>query len=522
MSAPGPGDGTDGTDGTDRTGGTGGGVALASPAGRWVLACAVLGSGMVLLDGTVVSIALPRIGEDLGVTLATLQWTLNGYLLTLAGLILLGGSLGDRYGRRRVFVTGVLWFAAASALCGIARDGGTLIAARALQGVGGALLTPGSLALVQATFRPDDRARAVGAWSGLGGVATAVGPFLGGWLVDGPGWRWIFLINVPIAALVAAIALRHVPESRDRAAAGSFDVGGAALAALCLTGVTYALIAGSGSPSAAAITLPAVGGVACGALFVAVERRRAHPMLPLGLFASRLFTSMNVVTLCLYAAIGGVFFILPVQLQIAAGYSALRAGVATLPLTVLMLLLSARAGALAQRVGPRLPLTVGPLVTAAGLLLLTRVGPGTVSYWTDVLPAVIVQGLGMSLFVAPLTATVLASVDVDHSGVASGVNNAAARVAQLLAVAALPLLAGLSSDAYRSPGAVNSAFSTAMVICAALCAAASALAWLLVPRRTSLAGPPGPPPRATPECAHHCALPAPPLEPGAGASAPER
>lgn len=491
------------------------GVRLASPAGRWVLACSVLGSGMAMLDGTVVNIALPRIGEDLGVTLAALQWTVNGYLLTLAGLILLGGGLGDRYGRRRVFVVGVVWFALASALCGTARNGEMLIAARVLQGVGGALLTPGSLALVQSTFRPEDRAKAVGAWSGLGGVAGAVGPFLGGFLVDGPGWRWIFLVNLPVAAVVVAIAVRHVPESRDRTASGGFDVRGAALAALTLAGVTYALIAASGHPSWPAVVAPAVAGVGFAVAFVRTEARREHPMLPLSVFSSRLFTAMNVVTLCLYAAIGGVFFVLPAQLQIAAGYSALRSGLATLPVTLLMLLLSAPAGALAQRIGPRVPLTVGPLVTAAGLLLLTRVGPGTASYPLDVLPAVTVQGLGMSLFVAPLTATVLASVDVDHAGIASGVNNAAARVAQLLVVAALPLAVGLSDQAYHSPHRVDTAFGKAMVVCAGLCALAAVLAFLLVPPHAlEEAEEAGRAPCAHPECRTNCGFSAPPLEPG--------
>jgi EmrB/QacA subfamily drug resistance transporter len=490
-----------------------GGLRLASPAGRWVLACAVLGSGIALLDATIVTIALPRIGEDLDAPLADLQWTVNGYLLTLAGLILLGGGLGDRYGRRKVFAIGVVWFALASALCGAAPNTAVLIAARALQGVGGALLTPGSLALVQSSYRPEDRARAVGAWSGLGGVAGAVGPFLGGWLVDGPGWRWIFLVNLPLAAIVVAIAVRHVPESRDRTASGSFDVRGATLAALCLAGITYTLIAASGDPSPLSLAVPAVAGVACGVAFLRTERRRPNPMLPLSVFGSRLFTSMNLMTLCLYAAIGGVFFVLPVQLQVAAGYSALRAGLATLPVTVLMLLLSAPAGALAQRIGPRLPLTVGPLVMAGGLLLLIRLSPDSSSYVLDVLPAVFVLGLGMSLFVAPLTATVLASVEVDHAGIASGVNNAAARVAQLLVVAALPLAIGLSDQAYRSPQKVDDAFGSAMVICAGLCALAGLLAFVLVPPQ-ALREEAGEPKAARPECVAHCSVTAPPLEPG--------
>lgn len=486
------------------------GVRLASRRGRWVLACSVLGSGMAMLDGTVVNIALPRIGVDLHASLAALQWTVNGYLLTLAGLILLGGGLGDRYGRRKVFTIGVVWFALASALCGITQDSATLIAARALQGVGGALLTPGSLALVQSTFHPDDRATAVGAWSGLGGVAGAVGPFLGGYLVDGPGWRWIFLINLPIAAVVVAIAMRHVPESRDQGATGSFDILGAALAALCLAGLTCALISASGHPDWIQVVATAVAGLVFGVAFVRVERRREHPMLPLSIFSSRLFTSMNVVTLCLYGAIGGVFFILPVQQQIAAGFSPLRAGFATLPLTVLLLLLSAPAGGLAQRIGPRPLLTLGPVVTAAGLLLLTRVGPGSSAYFTDVFPAVVVQGVGMSMVVAPLTATVLASVAVDHAGIASGVNNAAARVAQLLAVAALPLAIGLSIQAYRSPSAVDTSFSRAMWICAGLCGIAA----VLIPAG-ALREDDGRP-RTQPACRTHCGFPAPPLEPDTG------
>ncbi|MGW8376735.1 DHA2 family efflux MFS transporter permease subunit [Streptomyces sp. ODS28] len=493
-------------------GGRAGSVRLASAPGRWALSASVLASGMALLDGTIVNVALPTIGRDLDASLAVLQWTVSAYMLTLAGLILLGGGLGDRFGRRRVFLTGVVWFAAASALCGAAPDSGVLIAARALQGVGGALLTPGSLALVQSTFRAEDRAKAVGAWSGLGGVAGAVGPFLGGWLVDGPGWRWIFLINLPLAAVVVLIALRHVPESRDTGATGRFDTLGAGLAALSLAGVTYALIQAAGGFTPATVLVPAVLGVLAGFAFVRVELRRPNAMVQPELFSSRLFTSVNVVTLCLYAAIGGVFFILPVQLQIAAGYSALEAGLATLPVTLLMLLLSARSGALAQRIGPRLPLTLGPLITATGLLLMRRIGPGSSSYAVDVLPAVVVQGLGMSLFVAPLTATVLASVEVSRSGIASGVNNAAARTAQLLIVALLPLAVGLSGRAYTSPSAVDRGFGTAMLICAGLCVAGAALAFSLVGSRCL-----EPTPEhevAHPECTRQLGFSSPALEPG--------
>src|SRR4051794_35446131 len=334
-------------------------VRLASPQGKWILLTTVLGSSMALLDSTVVNVALPAIGRDLDADLAALQWTVNAYMLTLAGLILLGGTLGDRYGRRKVFVVGVVWFAAASLLCGLAPNAGVLVAARALQGVGGALLTPGSLALIQASFHLDDRGRAVGLWSGFGGIGAAVGPFVGGWLVDGPGWRWVFLLNVPLALICAPIAVRHVPESADGRSHGRFDVLGAALCALSLALVTYALIEAHHGSFVVALT--ATAGVAAGVAFVYVEKHRPDPMLPLDIFASRQFTAVNLVTLCVYAAFGGFFFLPALQLQVVAGYSPLAAGTALLPTTALMLLFSARSGALADRIGPRVPLTVGPL-----------------------------------------------------------------------------------------------------------------------------------------------------------------
>ncbi|MFB7636043.1 MFS transporter [Streptomyces sp. NPDC056149] len=488
-----------------------GGIRLASPQGRWVLTTTVLGSGMAMLDSTVVNVALPRIGADLNTDLAVLQWTVTAYMLTLSSLILLGGSLGDRYGRRRVFVIGVVWFAVASLLCGMAPNAGVLVASRALQGIGGALLTPGSLALIQAVFHPDDRARAVGAWSGLGGVAAAVGPFVGGWLVDGVGWRWVFFLNVPLAVACVPIALRHVPETRERGAAGArgFDVPGAVLGALALAGVSYALIAAPGRGASPGVLVPALLGLLLGAAFLRVERRRADPMLPPQIFAIRQFTAVNAVTVCVYAAFGGFFFLSVLQLQVVAGYSALQAGTALLPTTVLMLLLSARSGELGQRIGPRIPLTVGPLLCAAGMLLMTRVGPGA-TYVTDVLPALVVLGAGMVTLVAPLTATVLASVDVDRAGLASGINNAAARAAGLMAVAALPLLAGMSPEAYRSPPAFAAAFRRAMPLCALVLLVGALIAWLTV-RRTA----PQPPeePSHT-ECTYHCGMTSPPLDPG--------
>ncbi|MFE2419781.1 MFS transporter [Streptomyces hokutonensis] len=481
-------------------------VRLASPQGKWILLTTVLGSSMAMVDSTVVNVALPRIGRDLNADLAALQWTVNAYMLTLAGLILLGGSLGDRYGRRKIFVLGVVWFAAASLLCGLAPNAGILIAARALQGIGGALLTPGSLALIQASFHPDDRAKAVGLWSGFGGIGAAVGPFLGGWLVDGPGWRWVFLINVPMALVCAPIAVRHVPESADGRAHGRFDVLGAALGAIALALVTYALIEASDG-SLVVVIVTAVAGVAAGVAFVYVEKRSPDPMMPPGIFASRQFTAVNLVTLCVYAAFSGFFFLTALQLQVVAGYSALEAGTALLPTTALMLLFSARSGELAQRIGPRIPLTVGPLLCAAAMLLMVRVGPDA-SYLTDVVPALLVMGSGMVILVAPLTATVLASVDTARAGLASGINNAAARAAGLIAIAALPLLAGMGAEAYRSATAFDHAFDRAMGWCAGVLVVGSILACATVRR-------PAPDCRR-PECITHGSITAPPLEPRLG------
>ncbi len=477
-------------------------VRLGSSRGRWILLTTVLGSSMAMLDSTVVNVALPRIGRDLNASLGALQWTVNAYMVTLAGLILLGGSLGDRYGRRRIFVLGVVWFAAASLLCGIAPNSVLLIAARALQGVGGALLTPGSLALIQASFHPDDRSRAVGLWSGFGGIGAAVGPFLGGWLVSGPGWRWVFLLNVPLALLCAPVALRHVPESADENAHGRFDVLGAVLGALSLALLTYALIEAQGGT--AAVVVSAVLGLAAAAAFVYVERHRPDPMLPPDVFASRQFTAVNLVTLCVYAAFGGFFFLTALQLQVAVGWSPLVAGTALLPTTILMLLFSSASGALSDRTGPRLPLTVGPLLCAVAMLLMLRVGPGA-NYLTDVLPALLVMGAGMVTLVAPLTATVLASVDTARAGVASGINNAAARAAGLVAVAALPLLAGMGPDAYRSASAFDASFDRAMPICAGVLVLGSVLAFFLVTGRPTAGC-------QHPERHTHCSLTAPPLE----------
>jgi len=437
------------------------------PAGRWVVLATVLGSGLTFLDATVVNVALPQIGEDLDADLGDLQWTLNGYTLTLASFILLGGSLGDRFGRRRIFVAGTIWFGLASALCAAAPTVEVLVLARALQGVGGALLTPGSLAIISASFAGEDRSRAIGAWSGLGGIAGAAGPFVGGWLIEVGSWRWVFLANVPLAAVVVLVAVRHVPESFDPTASHRLDLPGAALGALGLAGITYASIAAGERGLDPLVVATGTAGVLALLAFVLVERRSDHPLVPPSLFASRQFTVTNVVTFVIYAAFGAVFFLVVLELQVVAGFSPLAAGTAMLPVTLLLLLLSSRSGALASRIGPRLPMSVGPLLAAVGLLLMMRIGPDA-SYLTDVLPGVVVFGLGLSLLVAPLTATVLAAAPPEHAGAASGVNNAVARTGSLLAVAMLPALVGLTGDVYRDPEAFDSGFKMAILICAGL------------------------------------------------------
>jgi EmrB/QacA subfamily drug resistance transporter len=470
-----------------------------------VLLATVLGSGMAGLDATVVNIALPRIGTDLGTGLSGLQWTVNAYTLTLAGFLLLGGSLGDRSGRRRMFVTGVVWFAAASALCALAPTSAALIGARALQGVGGALLTPGSLAIIEASFCPEDRSAAIGAWSGLGGVAIAIGPFLGGWLVEAVSWRLIFLINLPLAALVVWVAVRHVPESRDPNATGPLDVPGAALAAVGLAGVIYALTEADKGWGAPAVVIAGLGGVVALAAFVVREGSAPNPMLPLEVFRSQQFTAANLVTFVVYAALGGSLFLLPIQLQRVVGFSPLKAGTAVIPITIVMLLLSARAGRLAQRIGPRLPMTAGPIVASVGLALLVRIGAGS-TYAGAVFPAVLVFALGLSLTVAPLTATVLAAASEEHAGVASAVNNDVARVAGLVAVAGLPIVAGISASAYADPVAFSRGFHHAVAITATVCALGGILAWATIRR-------PGPVPVLEAPTSH-CAVDATPLRAG--------
>jgi EmrB/QacA subfamily drug resistance transporter len=438
-------------------------IAAGTAQGRWVLTAAVLGSSMALLDGTVVNVALRTIGEDLDASVAQLQWVVNAYLLTLASLILVGGSLGDRLGRRRVFLVGVAWFTAASVLCAVAPGPGLLITARLVQGVGAALLTPGSLAVIQASFRPADRAAVIGRWAGLGGIAAAAGPLLGGWIIDVASWRWLFWLNVPLGIAVLLVTARHVPESRDPEAAGRFDAPGAGLAVLGLGGLTYALVESGTSYAVPAAAVGVVGLVA----FLAVQHRSAAPLMPLGLFRERVFSVANAMTLLVYGALGAVTFFLVLQLQSALGYSPLQAGVATIPITVMLLFFSSRAGAVGARIGPRLPMSIGPMLCALGSLMLSRVAQGS-GYLGGVLPGLLVFSVGLVTLVAPLTATVLAAAPDRLAGVASGVNNAVARTGSLLAVAALPALVGIGGDDYQQPAIFTDGYAQAMLVCAGL------------------------------------------------------
>ncbi|WP_134766112.1 MFS transporter [Nocardioides sp. 1609] len=474
-------------------------LTLSSGPGRWVLLATILGSALAGIDATVVNVALPALGDDLGADFAALQWTVTAYALTLASFILLGGTLGDRFGRRRVFVVGVVWFALASLACGLAKDVGTLVAARAVQGIGAALLTPGSLAILQVSFRPADRARAIGAWSGLGGVATAIGPLLGGWLVDTVSWRWVFLVNLPLAVVVVWLAARHVPETRDPAAAGTpIDWAGGLVGALALAGATYALIESGGG---AAVVAGVVGALAAVG-FVLRERRARYPILPLGVFRTAQFSAVNAVTFLVYGGFGVVFFLLVVQLQEVAGFGPVAAGSALLPVTALMLLLSPRSGALAARIGPRLQMSLGPLVAAGGLLLLSRIGADA-GYLVDVLPGVVVFGLGLAIMVAPLTAAALGAAPDEHVGMASGVNNAVARTGGLIALAAVPVLAGVSDG-------VGDGFARALWISAGVLVVAGGVAALAV-RNDVLEPDDAAPPDEAVHHLPHCAVGGPPL-----------
>ncbi len=446
-----------------------GSVRLASAQGRWLLSAMILGSGMAFLDGSVVGLALPAMTSDLETGAAGAQWIVNAYTLTLAALILVGGSLGDRLGRRRVFVTGVTGFAAASVLCALAPTIEVLVAARGLQGVGAALLTPGSLAIISASFAPEDRGPAIGVWSGLAGVTTAIGPLVGGWLVDTTGWRGIFWLNIPLAVLVVWLAVKHVPETtgdQER-----IDYEGAALTALGLAALTYGLVAESWVWSA--------GGVVLLVAFILHQRVAPHALVPLSLFADRVFTAANICTFAIYGALATSSFLLVQQLQYVSGFTPLVAGLASLPLTIIMLLFAGRAGALGTRFGPRWPMTFGPLIAAAGLLLMLRID-AEASFWTDVVPASVLFGIGITVLVAPLTTAVLAAAPMEQTGIASGINNAVARTGSLLAVAAIPPIAGISGRDFADPAVFGPGFETGTLICAGMLLAASICAVLLI------------------------------------------
>ena len=407
---------------------------------RLILVACILGTTVVTVDSTAINVALPAIAEDLGGGLAGQQWTANAYLVTLASLLLIGGSLGDMLGERRIFIAGVGGFGVTSMLCALAPTIETLVAARALQGVSGALLTPAALAVIVRTFPAEERGRAVGAWTAWGGIGTVLGPVVGGQLVDAASWRWIFAINVPIVLGTLLLVARTIPADAPRRAGARIDVLGALLCAVGLAGITYGLIEqplrGFGDPVVAGAL---AGGVALFGAFIAYERRAPTAMLPLGLFTRRNFTVGNVETFAMYGGLGVVFFLLVLFLQGVAGFTALEAGSASVPVTLVMFTLAARMGRLADQFGPRLFMGGGPLISAAGLVLMLRLDT-EVGYWTDLLPALVVFALGLSVTVAPLTATVLADADEHNAGIASAVNNAIARVAGLVAIAAIGAL----------------------------------------------------------------------------------
>ena len=506
-------------------------------AASWILAATILASSMAFIDGTVVNVALPALQQQLNASLVDVQWVIEAYALFLAALLLVGGAAGDRFGRRRVFLIGVALFAASSLVCGFAANVRELILARAVQGIGGALLVPGSLALISASFAERDRGKAIGTWSGATAITAALGPVLGGWLIDHWSWRAVFFLNLPLAAAVIVIAVQHVPESRNAEVHGKLDWPGALLVTLGLGGVVYGLIESSNAGwTQLRILAPLLLGLVALGAFVATEIRQQAPMLPTRLFRSSTFTGANLLTFLLYGALGGSLFFVPLNLIQVQEYSTTAAGAAMLPLILLLSLLSRWSGGLVDRFGAKAPLVVGPAIAAGGFALFAI--PGTEgSYWTTFFPAVVVLGIGMSISVAPLTTTVMNSVDAGFSGAASGINNAASRVASLLAVAVFglimasmfersldsrleqaavaPQLAGAVERqrdklaAIELPGGIGtgertaakraiaeafvSGFRAIMLICALLALASAASAWLLIPS----ASPPRPRDRTT-------------------------
>jgi EmrB/QacA subfamily drug resistance transporter len=470
-------------------------VRVKTTAGRWVLTATILASGIAFLDAFVVNVALEAIRDDFGASFAWQQWIVASYALTLSAFLLLGGSLGDQLGRRRVFVAGMLLFGVGSLACGLAPSVELLVVFRAVKGVGAALLVPASLAIIQATFAREDRGQAIGIWSGVSGLATIIGPFLGGFLTDAVTWRLIFLINPPIIAFAVWATLRHVPETR-RDTRTPLDLAGAALIAIALGAFAFVLIEGGriGWASPLALACLAGGSIALAA-FLTVEVRSEHPMMPLRLFRNLQFSGVNLATLFIYFALSGAVFLTVLQFLGGLGYSSLQAGAALAPITLLLFVMSPWAGRLATRIGPRIPMTLGPVIAAVGMAMMTAITPGA-TYLTGVLPALCVFGLGLGLTVAPLTAAALGALDDQRAGTASGVNNAVARIAGLLATVLLPFLAGLSGIESPTEPGFSPGYQRAMWIGAALLAVGG-LVSLLTVRRGLDAGEPTPPPPAS-------------------------
>ena len=442
-----------------------------------LLAATILGSSVAFIDGSVVNVALPAIQQSLAASAAATQWLINAYLLPMGALILIGGAMGDRYGRRKIFSIGLGLFTSASVMCALAPNMGLLLAARALQGVGAALLTPASLAMLGAGFSGPARGRAIGTWAAAGAITGAAGPVLGGWLIDTVGWRSIFLLNLPIACAAMWLAIRYVDETRDRSAAAALDWLGASLATFGLGAVAWALTVMPARGADLAVAAVSVAGVAALIAFVVVEARLGmRAMMPLALFGAKAFVGVTLLTLFLYAALSGLMVVLPYLLIRIARYPATAAGAALLPIPIAIGLASRLVGRLAERAGPRLPLTLGPLIVAAGFVLLTRITANDLAYWSTIFPALVSIACGMALSVAPLTATVMAAVDADHVGAASGVNNAIARVGALLATALVGVV--LVSDA--APAIFAAQFRIAAWVGAALAAAAGASAFALL------------------------------------------